>query len=56
MQVQLKVGLYNIFGSCLVNIGDNHAGYIGFRNPINANLLADDRAMNIAVEQWQSNG
>jgi pimeloyl-ACP methyl ester carboxylesterase len=49
-------GLCNIFGSCLVNIGDNHAGYIGFRNPTNPNLLADDGAMNIVVEQWQSDG
>jgi pimeloyl-ACP methyl ester carboxylesterase len=49
-------GLCNIFGSCLVNIGDNHAGYIGFRYPTNPNLLADDGAMNIVVEQWQSDG
>jgi hypothetical protein len=49
-------GLCNIFGSCLVNIGDNHAGYMGFRNPTNTNLLSNDGAMNIVVEQWQSDG
>ena len=49
-------GLCNSFDFCLVNTGDNHAGYIGFRNPTNTNLLADDGAMNIVVEQWQSDG
>ena len=47
-------GLCNSFGVCLVNTGDNHAGYIGFRNPTNTNLLADDGAMNRVVEQWRS--
>jgi hypothetical protein len=47
-------GLCNNFGFCQVNTGDNHAGYIGFRNPTNTNLLADDGAMNRVVEQWQS--
>jgi hypothetical protein len=38
-------GLCNSLGVCLVNIDDNHAGYIGFRNLTNTNLLADDGAM-----------
>jgi hypothetical protein len=49
-------GLCNNFGFCLVNTGDNHAGYIEFRNPTNTNLLADDGAMNIVVEHWRSGG
>ena len=49
-------GLCNNFGACLVNTGDNHAGYIGFRNLTNTDLLADDGAMNIVVEHWQSRG
>lgn len=32
-------GLCNSFGFCLVNTGDNHAGYIGFRNPTNTIYL-----------------
>jgi hypothetical protein len=56
MQMQLKVGILasNNFGFCQVNTGDNHAGYIGFRNPTNTNLLADDGAMNIVVGHWRS--
>jgi hypothetical protein len=48
------LGLCNLIDFCQVNTGDNHAGYIGFRNPTNTNLLADDGAMNRVVEQWQS--
>jgi hypothetical protein len=54
--MQLEVGILasNNFGFCQVNTGDNHTGYIGFRNPTNTNLLADDGAMNRVVEQWRS--
>ena len=48
-------GLCNVFG-CLVNTGDNHAGYIGFRSLTNPNILTDDGVMNIVVEQWQNEG
>jgi pimeloyl-ACP methyl ester carboxylesterase len=37
-------------------IGDNHAGYIGFRNLTNQNLLADEGAMNVVVTNWRNNG
>ena len=47
---------FNSFGFCLVNTGDNHAGYIGFGNPTNTNLLAEDGSMNIVVEYWRSGG
>ena len=58
MQMQLKVRIvdFNSFGFCLVNTGDNHAGYIGFGNPTNTNLLAEDGSMNIVVEYWRSGG
>ena len=49
-------GLCNSFDFCLVNTGDNHAGYIGFGNPTNTNLLAEDGSMNIVVEYWRSGG
>jgi pimeloyl-ACP methyl ester carboxylesterase len=37
-------------------IGDNHAGYIGFRNLTNLDLLADDGAMDVVVSEWRING
>jgi len=33
-------------------LGDNHAGYIGFRND-NKSLLADDGAINVVVSHWK---
>jgi pimeloyl-ACP methyl ester carboxylesterase len=36
------------------NIGDNHAGYIGFRNRTDTNLLANDGAMNVVVSNWRN--
>ena len=38
------------------DIGDNHAGYIGFRNLTNLGLLADDGAMDVVVSKWRING
>jgi hypothetical protein len=29
-------------------------GYMGFRNPANTNLLKDDGAMNVVVNNWRS--
>ena len=37
-----------------VGIGDNHAGYIGFRDPANHNILLDDGAMNVVVSNWNN--
>ncbi len=38
---------------CLeAKVGDNHAGYIGFRNLDNTDLLADDGSMNVVVTNW----
>ena len=39
---------------CRVGIGDNHGGYIGFRNLDNVNLLEDNGVMNIVVKNWES--
>lgn len=33
-------------------VGDNHAGYIGFRNLTNSSLLKDDGAINIVIDHW----
>lgn len=32
--------------------GDNHFGYMGFRNPDNRSILVDDGVMNIVVRDW----
>ena len=37
-------------------VGDNHAGYIGFRNITNPDRLVDEGAMDAVVRDWQSNG
>lgn len=37
------------------DIGDNHAGYIGFRNNV-TKMLVDDGAMNIVVSDWRNDG
>ena len=44
----------NFTGICHADKGDNHAGYIGFRDPVNRSSLADDGAMNIVVRDWIS--
>jgi pimeloyl-ACP methyl ester carboxylesterase len=38
----------------IVGIGDNHGGYIGFRNADDKNILADDGAINILVDNWKN--
>jgi pimeloyl-ACP methyl ester carboxylesterase len=37
-----------------VSIGNNHAGYIGFRDATNHNTLVDDGAMNVVVSNWNN--
>lgn len=34
--------------------GDNHCGYIGFREPFSTSLI-NDGVMDIVVEDWKSN-
>ncbi|MPZ08567.1 MAG: hypothetical protein GEU26_19525 [Nitrososphaeraceae archaeon] len=34
--------------------GDNHCGYIGFRNPF-SNSIIDDGGMNVVVRDWIRN-
>jgi hypothetical protein len=36
-----------------IKLGDNHAGYIGFRNLDNKDLLADDGAIDVVVSHWK---
>jgi pimeloyl-ACP methyl ester carboxylesterase len=48
-------GLCNALGFCRVNTGDNHAGYIGFRNLDTTSLLADDGAVDVVVRDWMTN-
>jgi pimeloyl-ACP methyl ester carboxylesterase len=47
-------GLCNSLGFCRVSTGDNHVGYIGFRNLTNTSLLDDDGAIDVVVSQWNS--
>jgi hypothetical protein len=39
---------------CKVGIGDNHGGYIGFRDSNNINQLENDGAINVVVEKWKN--
>jgi hypothetical protein len=34
--------------------GDNHFGYMGFRNPSSPDLLLNDGAIDIVVRDWRS--
>jgi hypothetical protein len=44
---------WTLFTDCRIGIGDNHGGYIGFRdNPANSNVLEHDGAMDIVVQHW----
>jgi len=49
-----KCDIVTAFGTCMINgVGDNHFGYVGFRN---ANgILLDDGAMNVVVKDWKNN-
>jgi hypothetical protein len=38
---------------CKVGIGDNHLGYIGFRDSINTTHLKNDGAIDIVVKNWR---
>lgn len=48
----VDIGLCNNFGYCHVTIGDNHLGYMGFRNLTDTNKLADDGALNVVIKLW----
>jgi hypothetical protein len=37
-----------------IRIGDNHGGYLGFRDPTNNSNLLDDGAMDIVVSNWKN--
>jgi hypothetical protein len=37
---------------CYVDTGDNHLGYMGFRDLSDKNRLADNGAMNIVISEW----
>lgn len=39
---------------CKVGIGDNHGGYIGFRDSNNINQLKNDGAINVVVKNWKN--
>ncbi len=49
------IGLCNFYGYCNVSNGDNHLGYMGFRNLTDTNKLADDGALNIVIKSWHDN-
>jgi pimeloyl-ACP methyl ester carboxylesterase len=40
--------------TCSADVGDNHSGYIGFRNNTDKNILQDDGAMNEVVDHWST--
>jgi pimeloyl-ACP methyl ester carboxylesterase len=43
-------------GACSITDipGDNHMGYMGFRNSVNTSLLKDDGAINVVVSNWRN--
>jgi hypothetical protein len=45
---------YVFYHTCNANVGDNHMGYIGFRNSQNPLLLADDGVMDVVVTEWRN--
>ena len=49
---------YYYFGilveNCSIAIGDNHAGYIGYRSLYNTNILENDGAINVVVNNWRN--
>jgi hypothetical protein len=49
------IGICNL-GLHPARLGDNHLGYMGFRDLDNPDLLADDGAMNLVVEHWRGEG
>lgn len=42
----------NLTGVCRADIGDNHGGYIGFRDPNDNSSLTDDGAIDLVVGNW----
>ena len=42
----------DFFGCTIVDIGDNHFGYVGFEN--RNGVLIDDGAMNVVVDNWRN--
>ena len=47
------------FGLCYSDVcdqgqGDNHAGYMGYRDLLKENTIDDDGAMNLVIEHWLS--
>jgi len=52
---ECDIGLLNLTTLvCHAEIGDNHAGYIGFRDPNNNSSLADDGAIDAVVDNWKA--
>jgi hypothetical protein len=43
-----------IVKTCKVAIGDNHSGYIGYRDIDNTNRLENDGAVNVIVNNWRN--
>jgi pimeloyl-ACP methyl ester carboxylesterase len=39
---------------CEIGIGDNHGGYIGFRDSNSINQLKDDGVINVVVNNWRN--
>ena len=38
-----------------ITTGDNHRGYLGYRNVTNNSTITDDGAINLIVENWSNN-
>ena len=46
----LRIPVTNI--CTIIEIGDNHRGYLGYRNPVNNLTIIDDGAIDVVVNRW----
>ena len=51
MDIIVVIFPYNTVLDAIADVGDNHFGYIGFRDT--SNTLKDDGAMNVVVSDWE---
>ena len=43
---------FPFFDGQTITTGDNHRGYLGYRNPIDNTTIIDDGAINIVADSW----
>ena len=46
---------FHLLSGQTITTGDNHRGYLGYRNVTNNSTITDDGAINLIVENWNNN-